>query len=248
MTTKKKLYEKNIIEAFLFARNYPPSALLEWDRERPDALVRINGRVVGVEITKIVEAMPRQPIPPQKWTAEAENVVAAAQTHFEKRHRVALVVAIGFNHDWKPSKSTRLALAQELAGIVASRTTREFLAADVFTQPIELVNPHGTVSWMYIARTRQSLGGRWTPSFSGYGRYALLEDIEKTICRKEAELPAYKSVTEDVWLLIDCDLSGQGIFLEMPEPPPWPLMSSFSRVFMCGFGKCEWTELPVSKN
>ena len=85
---EKKLRERAVVEAFLRSKGHPISALLEWDRERPDAIVRIDDSMVGIDVTQVVEVAPRQPMPPQMWTSEANRAMRYAQKAFEKNMRL----------------------------------------------------------------------------------------------------------------------------------------------------------------
>ena len=53
----KKLYERAVVEAFLRWKGLPLSALEDSERERPDALIRVDERPVGVEVTTLTEAI-----------------------------------------------------------------------------------------------------------------------------------------------------------------------------------------------
>lgn len=98
--------------------------------------------------------------------------------------------------------------------------------------------------WAYVGLTRAELGGHWAPSFAGDVLRASPEDIKATVRRKDPEVAAYRQAAKSVWLLVDCDLSGQGISLDVPEPT-FQLETSFDRVFCCGFGMWQWVEIPV---
>jgi hypothetical protein len=241
-----KQRERATVEAFLRFQGYPLSSLKEWDRERPDALIQIDERIIGIEVTKVVEATQRQSAPPQQWTTEARRIVRAAQESFEGRHAVALVIRVEFRPEWQPKKGNVILLGEEIANIIETKTPRDAFAGAPFV-PIQLKDPHPAASWMYIGYTKQSLGGLWAPSFSGQTQYAAAEDILRTVCRKEAEVEIYKRAAPNVWLLIDCDLTGQGIFLDVPNlSRGFTLTTGFNRVFCCGFGMWEWVEIPCS--
>jgi len=241
-----KQRERATIEAFLRSMHYPVSCLVRSDRERPDALVRIGDELIGVEVTTVSEAAPRQTIAPQKWSSEAVRIVRAAQESFEKQDAATLVVRLELCPAWNPpGRSDFRRVADEFAAIArrAITTPPPFIRPG---EPIELRDPHPDVCWAYIDRTHPELGGHWAPSFAGQVLRVSAEDIKATVARKEPEIAAYRQVANTVWLLIDCDLSGQGICLDVPEPC-FHINTSFDRVFCCGFGMWQWIELPVTK-
>lgn len=236
----KKLRERAIVEAFLRSNRVPRASLEEWDRERPDATIRVDGRLIGVEVTTVTEATPRHPTAPQKWTVEAGRVVEAARITFESSNSQPLVVSFQFRPDWVPPNSRAAArLASELAAIVEGVVQRGVLDS---SRPVTLKDPHDAVSWAYVGSTRAELGGVWQPSFAFTGMRPSAEDIASTVARKEAEVVRYRLAASEVWLLIDCSLTGQGVAFYLPEAD-FGIVTRFGRVFCCGFGFWEWVEV-----
>ena len=95
-------------------------------------------------------------------------------------------------------------------------------------------------------RTNRAFPWRTLESISaGAHRCASAEDIAETVRRKEIHLESYRQVVPSVWLLIDCNLTGQGIFLYPPEHPAgFVLNTGFDRVFCCGFAGLGLIEIP----
>lgn len=158
-----------------------------------------------------------------------------------------MVVSIEFKSDWERNRRAT-GLADELAAIIQNSMPVEALAGGVLARLIQLKDPHPDVSRIYIGDTEQALGGRWVASIAGYGQCAMAADIVATVGGKEAQVRIYKQAAPAVWLLIDCDLEGQGIFLDVPElPVPFAITTDFDRVFCCGFGMLHWVEIPCSR-
>lgn len=236
----KKLYERAVVEAFLRWKGLPPSALEDSERERPDALIRVDERSVGVEVTTLTEANPRQRIAPQKWTIEAIRVVEAARIAFESSNHRPFVVRFEFRPDWQPPDRRMVPLlAAELAAVVEAAGNE--VSSDSET-PLTLIDPHPAISWAYVGSTRPEWGGHWAPSFGFEGALAGSDDIASTVARKEAELAEYRRAASDVWLLIDCSLTGQGLAFYPPRAGI-EVNTGFERVFCCGFGHWEWVEI-----
>jgi len=241
-----KQRERATVEAFLRSMGFSNSSVHEWDRERPDILVQIGNELVGTEITTVTEATPRQATAPQKWAAEAVRVVRAARESFERRNPTALVVRFELRPSWQPpSRSNMPRLADELALIADEAIAKPppFIRPG---NPVTLRDPHPDISRAYVARTRQELGGHWAPSFAQNVIRSSAADITATVARKDPEVDIYRTVAASVWLLIDCDLTGQGISLDIPEPN-FAISSQFDRIFCCGFGMWQWVEIPVAK-
>jgi hypothetical protein len=68
------------------------SSVEDWNRERPDVIVKIDGEVVGIEVTTLTDARPRQAIAPRRWIADALPLVHQAQEVVEARNPSPLVV------------------------------------------------------------------------------------------------------------------------------------------------------------
>lgn len=240
----KKRQERATVESFLRSQGYPATLLIDGDRECPDALVRIDESIVGIEVTKVVEARQRQSAPPQQWVNEAHRIVRVAQESFERRHTVGLVVSIEFRSGWIPKKAHVTPVGEEIAVIIETKTPPEALAGFPF-DPFRLKDPHPAVSWMYVGHTKQSLGGRWVPSIFGKTEYTTVADILMTVRGKETKVEVYRRAAPTVWLLIDCNLTGQGILSDVPNlPNGFTLTTGFDRVFCCGFGMWKWVEIP----
>lgn len=236
----KKRHELAIVEAFLGSKLVPGATLEEWNRERPDAIIGVGGRFVGVEVTTLSEARRRQQTAPQKWAVGARRVVEAARITFESSNSRPLVVEFQFRPDWvPPDRRAAARLASEIAGVVEAVGQR--LALDS-AKPVTLRDPHDAVSWAYVGSTRAELGARWAPSFGFEGMRASTQDIASTVARKEPKVVEYRQVTSEVWLLIDCNLTGQGVAFYPPEAD-LEIVTGFDRVFCCGFGRWEWVEV-----
>jgi len=241
-----KQRERGTVEAFLAFGGLSDLSMHDWNRERPDAVILRGAEFIGIEVTKLSEAVPRQAIAPQKWWTEANRLVGAAQALFEARNPDALVVRFEMHPTWQPpSRGNSSNLLEDLATIVehAIADPPRFIRPG---EPITLRDPHPDVTWAYIDTTRKDLGGHWQPSFAHDVFRASAADIQCTVARENPDVEGYRRVAPSVWLLIDCDLSGQGISLDIPTPD-FKVVTSFDRVFGCGFGMWQWIEIPTTR-
>lgn len=234
----KKWRERYTVEALLGWLGQPTSALKDWQRENPDAIIEINGELIGVEVTTILPEFPSQRLRPQMWTAEANRIVGKTRDAYHSRHPEPLNVRIGFRPDWEPQRDSTV-LVDELMELV-ERNARELASRAAVGPAITSRNPHPAVSWLYVNRTRFS--ALWEPSFVFTDRYASAGDIHETVRGKEARLSEYRLAVPKVWLAINCDLTGQEVAFDIPRPD-FVVMTGFDRVFCCGFGMYQWVEL-----
>ena len=116
--------ELAIVQALL-DRHFPDSAIVERDRERPDVVARIGSQLVGIEVTTVIEAQPRQTTAPQKWSAEAARIVAKAQQLFESRNADPVIVRFELRPDWSPpNRQETVELADQLVSLVEKTLAR----------------------------------------------------------------------------------------------------------------------------
>jgi hypothetical protein len=239
-----KQTELIIIDSLL--RTMPSATALETVREGPDVLIQVGAEIIGVEVTTVIETRPRQRTLPQEWVARATGAVSAAQAVFEAQHSVDLVVRFELSASWKPPKrDTAAKFANELASVAADVYTKHF-AKSLSAEPVTLRDPHPSVSWAYFAMSSRNSAGHWAPSFLQRVQSTSDDDIRATIAKKEPKVNDYRKAAERVWLLIDCDLSGQGISLDVPKTD-FVVYTNFDRVFCCRFGLWQWVEIPVVK-
>jgi hypothetical protein len=224
----------------------PSSEVVEWDRERPDVLALVAGQLIGIEVTVISEAVPRQSTPPQQWWNAAKRLVGQSQAVFDSARFPRLVVRFGFAPSWKtPRKTEAQRFASELAEM-AQRYAAELSSSISDDEPITVRDPHPSISWAYFALAGEGSEGHWAPSFAQSVQPATGDDIRATVARKESEIVEYRLAAPQIWLAIDCELSGQEISLDVPQGRV-TVHSDFDRVFCSVFGLWQWTEMEVVK-
>jgi len=111
-------------------------------------------------------------------------------------------------------------------------------------EPYQLHEPHPSVEWIYVGRSPSS--SHWAPSIAGETRFASATDIAHTVARKEPLVETYRQAAPRAWLLIDCNVFGQGVALDVPREA-FAVRTGFDRVFCCGFGGWRWVEIPVDR-
>ena len=235
-----KVRERAIVEGFVRWGGHPGLTLKDIDRERHDALVAHGTDLIGLEVTAVTEVVPRQRIAPQRWTAEAFKIVQVAKTVFESRNPTRLVVRFEMRPRWlPPNRAGEAVFAQVLASLVEQILTSP-PSWPYDKEPYTLRDPHPDVSWMYVCRT--PFDSHWQPSIVREVCTVSEQDLLATIARKEVELPAYRQAAPTVWLLVDCDVSGQGNALDVPNEP-YSIPSTFDAVYCCGFGMWQWVQV-----
>jgi hypothetical protein len=240
-----KPQECAIVEAFIKFSGIPDLGLHECGREKPDALIASEGGLIGVEVTVLSEETPREAVNTHKWRAEGSRLLEATRRAFEAKNQAQVIVNIAMRSDWKPpNRKASAQFALDLAHLV-DQTLVSPPAWPRNVEPYELHDPHPDVEWIYIARSTSS--SYWAPSIAGETHFASAEDIGHTIARKESLVEIYRQAAPKTWLLIDCDVFGQGVALDVPRSP-FQVPTAFDRVFCCGFAGWRWTEIAVDKS
>ena len=240
-----KLQERAIVEAFIKFSGVRGLSLREWDREKPDALLDSEGGLVGVEVTTLREATPRQAVNTQAWLAASNRVLEATRRAFEAKTQAPVIVHLAMRSDWTPpNRKALVQLAADLAELIQQTlVTPPPWPRD--SEPYELHDPRPGVRWIYIAQATRS--SYWAPSIAGETRFASEEDIGLTIARKESKVAVYRQAAPTTWLLVDCNLFGQGVALDVPRGAV-AVRTAFERVFCCGFPGWRWTEIVVDRS
>jgi hypothetical protein len=227
--------ERRILDGFLLAQDVSPSAV--HPRESPDFLIAFGGNQIGVEVTRVIEARPRQAIAPQKWEADANRVCGAARREFEALDKDPVVVHLQFKPEYGPSAFRAPGLPTELAALV-----RDHLRARNAEGPAQanalVNNPHPALTMLYANRLKSGESD-WRLGGANSARPATCDDIRATIAGKEADVQRYRQAAPIVWLLVDCDLLGQGVSLLVPDGA-CQVATSFDAVFCIDFyGSCQ---------
>ena len=223
--------EQRILELFLRARHITGCAVEP--RERPDFLLKLASRFVGVEITQLVQAERAQTTVPQQWASESERLLRATREVFESHYGEPVVVQLAFRAELTARDFRVSSLAADLAAVVKDQLERQsapgLLATDVFE-----TNPHPVVATLYAIRSAGSSESYWTLGGVSSVQSATCEDVILTVGAKESLVGAYRAAAPEIWLLIDCDLVGQGNSVVVPGLP-CRVATEFDAVFCIDF-------------
>ena len=224
-----KADERRLLTRFFGAIGVTPDNVTP--REAPDFTVALGQAHVGVEVTTLIEAAPRQPMPPQQWTAEARRLVVSAQRQFERTHSAPLVAHFDFTPEWRHDADTSAELSSVLGSIVANLLERIQQGGVAHSTAS---SPRPGVRWAYVGLLPEGTHSKWVLTCANHVRSASCNDVVTTVAGKEQLLPTYRQAASEIWLLINCDLEGQGVSTQVPA---WHcrVETEFDRVFCCDF-------------
>lgn len=226
----EKRLERICLDRLLEATTRSPTHVEE--REAPDFLVRFEGALVGVEVTRSLPARePGKPLP-QEQASLRNRVMSRARALYEAAGGFPLHVSAGFL-DHAPLSAGRVgSLARELAECL--RVEAAGLAVYQWTtiEPDGLSNGLGEVHSLRIIRVPAPDYGAWSANGFVWCRTVDESDLSGVLARKETKISAYRSVVSEVWLLIVVELIEAGEIVSVPIPTaPLSITTKFDRVF-----------------
>ncbi len=224
-----KARERRLVEAFLAGCTLSASAVQ--DHEEPDVLVGTDHGVVGIEVTDLIEADPRQVAPPQQWTAEGERLVRATRELCEQANRQPVVVHLSPKPELPARDFRDRTLPRTVAAAVDQHLRQQ--ASGAWTLGPFKRDPVPQLTSLYAAVLRSGPSDWRLGSLSDV-RAATCDDVVVTVAGKESLVTKYRNSCPEVWLLINCDLVGQAVTLTVPELP-CRVSTSFDRVYCIDF-------------
>jgi hypothetical protein len=231
-----KSAERRTLDTFLAARGLARSTVQP--HERPDFLVQIEAEQVGVEVTRLIEANPRQPTSPLQWEAEAQRACDATRRAFESGSDESVVVYMQFRPECRVSELREPSLPAELAATVSNHLRQ---SEPALFQAHLVRDPHRVLRLLYAARLSRQGESVWRLGGASEARPATCQDVVATVAAKEPLVAVYRQATPKVWLLIDCDLPGQGVSLLVPKVG-CRVVTTFDAVFCIDFSTL-WREV-----
>lgn len=208
--------------------------------DRPDVVVKMDSRVIGIEHTRLYREdkdIPsgRQLLPQQRLHSQ---IVDEARQQFRRKHQTPLLLYVEFNEPFNSTKNEIEKLASALASAVEWSLHEH--------RP-----PDGEVVWVWQWQAERR-GIPWsgairdfcycivTPEFESWSpRYGYavpgvsIDLIEERLRDKESRLDEYRRNCDEVWLLIVTDTGTPASHFEVPDPVvSTTYATGFDRVYL----------------
>lgn len=244
MSTSKKEIERWQLEKF---SSLMPSIPLDdvAPSEEPDFLVRINNKVLGIELTELHRKSAPGAIPQQATEAMKRRVVERAQEIYAAKSLPPIRCAVLMNGQ-HISKAEIEPLANAIVEIATrnmpdrnSSAREEYMWTnrDYFPERIHSVHVHrhDVVPYNHFLCPGAAWVGRLTS-----------DDISRAIAPKERKYEKYRESCDDVWLVINTDFEKMSTWFEFdPASVGVPFHSRFQRIFLVRHFAHELHELLV---
>jgi hypothetical protein len=242
VSSKQEQFERPYVEALLrFLGLHPDSPPAK--RDPLDFLVALPGRQTGVEVTRINEVASPGSVNRRESAANFFPVVEQARGAYAA-DLPRINVSVVFPDNRRLSKPHVPPLARELAvhinTVVKAQVTRSGLL------------PHEGLSTTYqghrigIWPAFKGSDGHWAPMIGGMVRHATEQEVRATVAAKEPKLAEYRKHAPEIWLLIVCELAGNGLIVDPPaRPVAFTLQTGFDRVFCGSWNAGDFIEIPI---
>jgi hypothetical protein len=205
-------------------------------QERPDFLIRYQGRIVGLEVTELQIDRDRGPSKgstlQKEFSLERSVVSRAQELYFAKKNRT-INAMIYFRTG--PGQSLQSVNRQDLAKAIVESLRQVDL--DPFAQC--RLDPYSNppipppVGFIYARGLPNEITPRWQLVAPGWSKEFQSSDIESLLAEKNALIGRYRETVAENWLLIAADGRNPPGMFRAPEENHADLPSSeYDRTFL----------------
>lgn len=238
--SRQKLRERFLLEQFF--RTAVLSAQIEEEREAPDFLVRVEGRLVGIEVTEIFISHDSER-PLQAQEAISDRVVARACQRYYERGGPPAHVSVCFNPGADLRAIKRDDIAEALSLLVRSFQLAPWQRSDY--RPEEATDPLlNYVAFVHTLGVPSKEMAHWVVARAGWAAPLTEQVLRSRIEEKAQRLPSYQSVVAENWLLIVADRTRPSQLFELnADLDAGSVSTPFARAFFFGYPEKHVLEL-----
>lgn len=231
----KKLHERFLLDHFFQALRIP--ARIVEEREAPDFLVRLDGRVIGVELTGLFVPHRTNTPPPQANESSSDRFLSYAQRLYQESTGPPVHVRVCFA---PRSNLTALNRGREKAAALSN------FVCGLDLGPGQVVNcgPEACiksqlpreVSFVHALGVPDHGTAHWIVARSGWAAPLTIEALQSRIDEKSKRLSQYEEVTAENWLIVVSDGTRPSQLFTAPSVFDANQVSSpFFRTFYFGY-------------
>ena len=244
--TSKKLRERFFLDRFLERLGVIPTWIQE--RERPDFLVHLEGRTVGVEITYLhIRDTPENTLP-QAMESVTDRIVSAAQRLYSSSGAPPAHVTVLFSSWLRFNEVKREQIAKRLANHVQSLDLNTWQKAD-WRSDAEENDDHplsDVVDVIHALGVPDHSMAHWTVARAGWVATLTAERLQERIDEKSPKVATYQKVAQEIWLVVIADgMKPSQAFLVPSDLEAHAVVSPFTKTFFFGHPTGTLVELGV---
>ena len=205
-------------------------------QERPDFLIRYQGKIVGVEVTELQIDRDRGPSKGsalQKEFSLKQSVVSRAQELYFALKSQPINAMIYFRAG--PGLSLKSGNRQNLAQAIAESLSQIDLDPSKQCRLDSYSNPSipPPIGFIYVRGLQSEITPRWQLVAPGLSKEFRSSDVESLLAEKNALIGEYRKTVVENWLLIAADgHNPPGMFQASEQNHTYLPSSKFDRTFL----------------
>jgi hypothetical protein len=242
---RQKRLERFQLERFLEHRGIPSESLQQLEPPDPDALIDLEGRKVGIEVTSLFvrnrksKAHPQpagKPLP-QELESVTDRIVSKAREIYFTTDSPPVLATLCFSDRTTLDKKRGDQIAKLLADKIQRMNRQSSQAADwrpAEDEEVDILSE--SVTFIHVLPVPERHFARWTVARAGFVASLTPERLQERIDEKAEKIEGYKRNVGEVWLLIVVDRRLPSQKFDGPDNfPPGSLSSHFARTFYFDF-------------
>lgn len=230
--SRQKMRERFLLEKFFQAMAI--SAEIEEEREAPDFLVRVEGRLVGIEVTEVfISHDSARPL--QALESISDRIIAQACQRYYECGGLPAHVSVCFNPGADLRTRRRDEIADALALLVRSFELTPWQRADY--SPYDVDDPLlDSIAFIHTLGVPSKGMAHWAVVRAGWVAPLTERALRERIEEKAQRLPSYRSVVPENWLLLVADRTRPSQLFELDtDLDAASVATPFSRTFFYGY-------------
>lgn len=239
--SRQKLRERFLLEQFFQAMALS-AEIDDEEREAPDFLVRMEDRLVGIEVTEIfISHDPAKAMQAQESISD-RIVARACQRYYECGGRPAHV-SVCFNPGADLRRLNRDEIAEALALVVLGFSLTPWQRSDY--RPDEVSAPLlDYIAFIHTLGVPSRDMAHWAVARAGWAAPLTEQVLRDRIAEKARRLPSYRSVVPENWLLLVADRTRPSQLFDLDaDLDVRSVKTPFERAFFYGYPEKHVLEL-----
>lgn len=210
------------------------AAKIEEEREAPDFLIRVDGRLVGVEVSEIfISHAPGKSLQAQE--SISDRIVARARQRYDESGGAPAHVSICFLPGADLRRLNRDETAEALAKFACGLQLSPWQRFDYRPEEIDGPLPDH-IAFIHALGVPSAEMAHWTVARAGWAAPLTTKVLLDRVEEKAKRLSAYQSVVPENWLLIVADRTRPSQLFDLDaELDASAVATPFSRAFFYGY-------------
>ena len=242
----KKQHERFLLDHFFQALRM--TARIVEEREGPDFLVRLDGREIGVELTRLFVPHRTNTHPPQANESSSDRFVLHAQRLYQESAGPPVHVRVCFAPRCNLTALNRDGQkAATLSTFVRKLDLGPGQVVDCGPEECDRAQLPKEISFVHALGVPDCGMARWVVARAGWAAPLTIEALQSRIDEKSKRLNQYKEVVAENWLIVVSDGTRPSQLFTTPSILDASQVSSpFSKTFYFGYPDRAIIELGAS--